>query len=289
MSLDLGENYKDLKPLKDHVSDAGQAYTSQNFYVDFFKAFDHFAPKLGISRFKTTFEKLIDQKILIIFFTKGRINVDYGAYYSPISNRIFAPYQGTFESGRYHVDFVKGLSFICHELGHFIMANKPYESLKTFSPLLHVFYRLCFTSFLEKKGAPVNDEVRAMIDEMVDRFLITADQGFKMILAKDLDEFFQEKRAPQQVREKIKDMLDVLEVYTGTSNRKVPFDDLRMIVHVMIAVHTKLSGVSVEDFRKARAGMPIQEFFAPSEAICLQAQINQAVRIKVLSITNTIV
>jgi len=279
--------YTDLVPTKEKISRLSQqAYESKKFYKDFLVTFAEYAPRLGIQRFTGLFEKLFEKGKIVVFFTKRPPEeLTYGAYYNSASNILFVPYT-TFYQGTYTVNFVKALSVIVHELAHMVYANKPFLTINTFKDLLRVFYKYSITLWIKSQNIVVNQELRDDIDEMAERFFITADAGLATVLMANLEDFYKEKGFPREVRKSVDDLLNILFIIRSGKALK---ENHKRLIWILIKTHSMISGVDVKTYFKADAGIPYQEFYFPSEIISLQSQVNQAVRVKVLGIVNRIV
>ena len=276
--LEIRGSYSDLEPVNKTTS-AVQVpiFQSKSFYRDFFMIFDKVAASMDLHHFKPIFEKLVAKGKLIIFFTKTDIvspnaqgelqkRFRFYAVYDNNVDTIFVPFL-SFRHGPYYANLVNMLSSMCHELGHFLFNHKPKETIDTFSPLLQLFFRMVYTTYLEKRGMHIDVKMKKDIDEMISQFFVGVDFGFPFLMVTDIEDFFSEKKFPQKVQDLIMNLTNILISVNNPQAGSMTLAEKRFIVTLMTEVHCKLAHVPTSTFKKASAGMPYQEFFAPSEII----------------------
>jgi len=289
--LTISGSYTDLRRLRTNPPETHVAYDSQKCYREFLGLIEQVGEKAGVHRYRHVFQKLIEKKKLIIFFTKDDKPFSFGAVYVPLLDVVYVPFN-VYVHNKYQLEIISMISTTCHELAHMMYHHKTQTAIQTFRPLLQLFYKMSFLTYLKRSGVSITASITSNVDTMVSRFFVTSDSGFEVLLSENFIEFLEQKHFTEDVKKKI---LRLTHVITYLHNiEKVKQDnelkkEFRELIDVMVDVHCKLSRITRADYNKAQAGIPAQELSFPSEVISIQSQLNPLVRGKVLQIVNTFV
>jgi len=258
---------------------------SPRFNEDFIKHFDEISKTLKLDKYKKVFKMLIE-KGFVVFYASSKAEI----YFMPGTGRIYMP---IFYFIKYFSQNpVALLGTLMHELSHFIFSYAPKKSSKLFKPLLVRYFKLMFAMAAKKiyKENIQEDQLSLFTARIIKKYMTTVDftlDTFNNVVLLKIKKL-EESHGLSPVFKKV--MFLALNLYKHLMSWNMLSNGREeTLLHILMSVHSKLSGVPVSKRVLFQPGLPVQEILAPSEIICLQSEQNAIVKQKVIRLVYQII